>query len=219
MRILHISDSHGEGETLFRLDRLVRELADVEVLAHTGDLVHAPEYAFNRGWDDWPQQHKLSVPGTHDGPRTYKRLSGWKKHDAPWHHRVGDLGFVGLDTSTGLVPFPRIDKLHPSKDLHKFSGLVVLTHEYLSRPFKSPDSLDSISVARSVMALSRGRPVLWLHGHDHNEGEGLVWDEKTRLGELTFFRSNVYSAHSSRKGCGHLITWDGRTFSHAACQG
>jgi predicted phosphodiesterase len=64
VQILHFSDTHAERETLRRLEHLVEDFGQSDVVAHTGDATS------NYGgppveWNEWPQAVKLSVPGEH----------------------------------------------------------------------------------------------------------------------------------------------------------
>src|ERR1019366_6584151 len=48
---------------------------------------------------------------------------------------------------------------------------------------------------------------------------GTEWDQSGVLCGKTYFRSNVYSSVSSRRGLGHVITWDKNTFRCLEVQG
>src|SRR3989442_8874026 len=97
LRILHISDPHGQSETMVRLHTLATRLRNVDVLAYTGDS-HVPQLPSE--WSFWPQRVKLAVPGEHDKADTFRNLTTWKT-DVPWSVRVADALFVGIDSRRG----------------------------------------------------------------------------------------------------------------------
>lgn len=77
--ILHISDPHFETwETMPRLNNLAHSLSDCDVVALTGDCTSKDNKQLPKKWNEWPQRLKLSVPGNHDLPHTFDRLSNWE---------------------------------------------------------------------------------------------------------------------------------------------
>lgn len=63
MRILHISDTHGQHSQL-------RELPEADILVHSGDFTfsgtEAEAYEFMNWLCDLPYRHKLFIAGNHD---------------------------------------------------------------------------------------------------------------------------------------------------------
>ena len=131
--ILHLSDMHDwDGNTLECLGGLAKSRSDVDVAAVTGDCFVSNHKQLPYSWNAWPQRLKLSVPGNHDGERTFNLLHSWN-HTAPYvclhgwdekqepyvvRHKWDrlesyishphDITFVGLDASkdlrTGKLP-------------------------------------------------------------------------------------------------------------------
>ena len=133
--ILHISDMHDyDGNTLKCLGRLAQSRSDVDVVAVTGDCFRwSNEDRLPKSWNEWHQRLKLSVPGDHDGEKTFELLNKWP-HTTPYVRLLrwdeekaetdvvrpkcdriesyvsnpNDITFIGLDTSkdfrTGKPP-------------------------------------------------------------------------------------------------------------------
>jgi predicted phosphodiesterase len=204
VQILHISDPHGESESMARLDNLARLCADCDVVALTGDCTSFRLDQLPPEWGGWPQRLKLSVPGNHDLPHTFDRLHGWHHH-VPWTQRFDDLLFISLDS-----PFAReVEKYLRDIDLESARGVILLSH---TRP---QDSLADI-----LRAFVGSRSFLILHGHEHPTGfGGTQWDQTGLLADKPYFRSHVCSSNTFRRGLGHRIKWWGGSFQCSVVQG
>ena len=99
--ILHISDIHdNDGKRLECLGELARLRSDVDVIAFTGDYLWSQDQ-LPKSLNEWPQQLKLSVPGDHDGKKTFDLLCDWS-HKTPYVIHSHDITFIGLDSSNDL---------------------------------------------------------------------------------------------------------------------
>ncbi len=209
LRILHLSDAHGEGETMKRLTTVAMASRDCDVVACTGDCGSSTLREVPSAWNDWPQRLKLIVPGNHDLPDAFIALSTWVRK-TPWTLEAGGLTFVGLDTAEGFGgAFDQLETLLHSCQVS--SGLVVVSHRW-------PSELHAPQIGAGLTALHGGRPTtlstLFVHGHDHpRDFSGSQWDPVARLGHYRCFRSHIASCAAARRGVMHKITWDGVAFS------
>ena len=199
--ILHISDPHAQSETMRRLEALAISQEHTDVIALTGDCASGMTTQVPATWNDWPQKLKLSVPGNHDRNETFNLLYQWT-HKTPWVQQLGDLTFIGLNTSKDCLEIKeQLDGLDLSCKAAG-SAVVILSHRW-------PDETDSRRLGGAIRKLASHHPVLVLHGHDHPEHfSGSLWDRTARLGELNFFRSKVCSSVSQKRAIANLITWD-----------
>ncbi len=85
IRILHISDSHAQSETMARLNNLAELCSDCDVVALTGDCASLSTRQVPLEWDAWPQALKLAVAGNHDEPNTFELLESWVHWDHEPH--------------------------------------------------------------------------------------------------------------------------------------
>lgn len=108
VRILHISDPHGQGETIAGLEHLVESVCP-DVIACTGDCDSGSLRELPASWNRWrstsPHVVKLAVPGNHCSPTTYRNLQSWLT-TTPWTLSVFGLLFVGLDTARDCLEAP-----------------------------------------------------------------------------------------------------------------
>jgi predicted phosphodiesterase len=206
VRILHISDPHGEKRTMQRLDDLARH-TECDVIALTGDDVVHKSRKVPSEWDTWPQAHKLSVPGNHDGNDTFVHLTTWL-HKVPWPpHQVGDLLFVGLDELPKGGAEEILSSVHVTNSIR---GLVVLSHY-------QPTVEGYPRLVAALAALAGRHSVLILHGHDHPEQNPGEWVPSELLGSLTVSRSHLCSS-AKNEGWGHYISWENGVFHHQPVQ-
>ncbi len=204
VQMLHISDPHGESESMVRLSNLAKLCADCDVVALTGDCTSLRLDQLPPEWDGWPQRLKLSVPGNHDLPHTFDRLHGWHHH-VPWTQRLDDLLFIGLHS-----PFAReVDKYLRDIDLESVRGVILLSHAH------PQDSLADI-----LRVFVGSRSFLILHGHDHPSSfPGIHWDPTGVIGGKHYYRSHVCSSITRRRGLGHRIKWWEESFHCSVVQG
>ncbi|MCC6486397.1 MAG: metallophosphoesterase [Candidatus Hydrogenedentes bacterium] len=202
VRILHISDSHAERESMQRLANLAALLPDCDVVAHTGDCVSLGCDQLPSQWDEWPHKLKLAVPGNHDRPHTFDLLPTWRCN-TPWSERLEDLAFLGLDGCG--------DASNALRDLRRGDtrAVILLMHW---QPHEN--------LLGRWYSIVKSRPLLILHGHDHpNSFSGRQWDDSGSLEGQRYFRSHVCSSVTRRRGLGNLITWTGTTFECEEVQG
>jgi hypothetical protein len=203
VQILHISDPHGESETMGKLDGLARTSESIDVIACTGDSASYSSPIVPALWNAWPQRLKLAVPGNHCHPNTYQFLTSWRT-SPPYATVYRDLLFLGLYAPANWATVTiQLTQCHPSG---QYSGVVVLSHT-------KPDlSLDSAS--EQLTRLVGSRPVLLLHGHDHPRDRRIPeWEIGFRFSGLQCARSKVYSAAGGLRGIGAVIRWDGAEFA------
>lgn len=215
--ILHISDPHFDTETMLRLGELARSRPECDVVALTGDCTSTGNKQLPASWNEWPQRLKLSVPGNHDLPHTFDLLQSWqclrrwkypRERPAPLVRRLGELIFVGVDTSNLSNPFSELrnDLSKVSRYVEGGSVIVLLTHQW-----PSPGEADG--VAEVVGEFVGDKTLLVLHGHKHPwYSEGSEWESAARFGPLTYYRSKAISCKRPKRGRGHLIVWQGREF-------
>ena len=96
MRILHISDTYAQAETMEQLGRLAQRLVDYDVVACTGDCVSNNTSEVEESWNEWPQRLRLMVPGHHDTPATFVHLTNGAT-SVPWYRTHWEVSFIGLD--------------------------------------------------------------------------------------------------------------------------
>ncbi|MXZ70853.1 MAG: hypothetical protein F4Z04_05010 [Acidobacteria bacterium] len=209
--ILHISDTHAQRETTFRLNTLARlpECRYYDVVAVTGDcrsLGNTP----GEDWNGWPQPWKFCVRGNEDRTDTYDRLTRWNEQHGPWGVDVGRLRFIGVDrdASSGIGLRQLRKQLEEMDGRSDIESVVLLSH--YRPPFDE--------VVNGLDGLKRLRAVLGLHGHEHGKDTsvreiGSEWREEDSIGGVRVFRSNVYSAADRKRGCAHRIRWDGEAYS------
>ena len=160
LRILHISDSHAQSETMQRLNELARQQSDCDVVAHTGDCVSRFCDRLPSEWDEWPQRVKLSVPGNHgDHTNTFESLHTWI-HWAPWVISVDDLLFLGLH----LNKDEWCSYLTKARSERADSRAIVLLTHY------RPPAHDGTRFAHALADFVDGRELLILHGDEHPKG-------------------------------------------------
>jgi predicted phosphodiesterase len=207
VRILHISDPHSDSETMVRLNNLTTFQSEWDVVALTGDCASTTKKQVPPEWDRWPQKLKLVVPGNHDHPNTFDCLPTWL-HQPPWVCRLNDLMFIGLDSpSLGYIK-NRLSAV----DWEGTRGVVLLLHE---RPRMAETAFGDV-----LRGLVDSRELLVLHGHEHPASfRGVERDYSGSLGGKPYFRSNVCSSVSSRRGLGQLISWANCSFSCLEVQG
>ena len=212
VEILHISDTHGESNTLPSLDKLAQDEHQIDVVALTGDIVSetGPTKELPEEWDDWRQQLKLSVPGNHDiDYEPFANIKNWV-HDPPWNRMRRDLLFVGfgLNDESEILNYLRDTISDRKKEKRAIRGVVVLSHYR----WEFDDDEDTIESLRDLLAK---RALLLLHGHDHKPRylpDGAEWEHRWRRDLwCTFYRSNVYSAWKN-SGLAHKIEWSWNKF-------
>lgn len=184
------------------MDRLVKTHKDCEVLALTGDCASLLTSRVSEDWNRWPQYYKFCVPGNHDSANTFIHLDRWH-HNTPWIKRVKTLTFIGIDTSAGFGSVEdQIESLNYLV-VRNCRGLVVLSHQW-------PKNKDVDMMCNILKKLTRGRKILFLHGHEHpSDFNGSAWYPNAKLNNIECCRSHVYSGvNNSRKGMGHSITWN-----------
>lgn len=213
LRILHISDSHAQFETMQRLNRLALDSSDCQVVAHTGDCVSSTQDELPSEWDRWPQPAKLSVPGDHyDHSRTFVNLRNWV-HDAPWVTSFEDVVFVGLDLQSGLGAPDYLRSLLDT-DLPPARAVALLSH------FR-PRFLVADPLTAALTELLKDRPLLLLHGHEQPGGFEAEWDPNGTIDGRRYWRSNVCSSplRRTRRGLAHQIEWSSGRFKYVEVQG
>ena len=203
IEILHISDPHGDDETMERISNLAKLCAS-DVVAHTGDCYSYRNPTAPEGWNAWPQIGKFSVPGNHDFPETFDLLRTWQ-HRAPWVFPFEDLIFVGLDSERVTSS----ERYVASIDFSKSRAVVLMTH-------KPP----TVAILDMLLSAIGPRTLLVLHGHEHPTGlSGVEWADSATHNSKPYIRSKVCSSISGRLGLGHLVVWDGTSFTCKSVQG
>lgn len=164
MKILHISDTHAQGDTMRQLEGLARSLSHFDVVACTGDCVSNYTSEVPEAWNRWPQQFKLIVPGNHlggDTPETFVHLTNWAT-DVPWYRHRGDISFIGLHYAWAFSQ--QLENIAPQFERDS-RAVVVLAHKWA-------EETKATSLAEKLKKFFPGRPVLYLHGHDHTSSWG-----------------------------------------------
>jgi hypothetical protein len=192
-----------------RLNNLAHSQPANAIIALTGDCTSDLHKQLPATWNLWPQPIKLSVPGNHDQDDTFDLLGDWK-HSTPWVERVEGLVFVGLDTANGfLLMQQQLDRI--AARAVGGDAIVILSHRW--------PTLRDTWVGERWRRLAAGRPLLVLHGHEHRNFNGSLWERTARIRALTCYRSKVYSSANGRRGLAHAITWDGNQFVCDLAQG
>jgi len=201
MRILHISDTHAEGETMRQLEHLAQKLKDCEVVACTGDCISTNTNKVPESWNKWPQRLKLLVPGNHgDTPQTFVYLTKWTTN-VPWYRTDGEISFIGLNYCRAFRE--QLEELAPAFE-RRSQAVVVLSHMW-------PSETQAKLLAAKLRKFFSRRPILYLHGDNHSLGAH--WDQQAKLDDLPCCRSNIISSATGNRGVAHLITWSGREFT------
>jgi predicted phosphodiesterase len=205
MRILHVSDTHGESEAMTRIDNLAMFKSDCDVVAVTGDVVAPAKEPLTAEWNRWPQEHRFLARGNHDQPPSVlEDLQGWKI-GAPEVNLVGNLAFVSLPWKVSAAEFEGLS-------VGDASGVVILVH--------SIEQLTDPSTWEKAAELVGERPLLVLHGHDHKDAP--KWEPNAEVNGKSFYRSHVCSCgHKANKirGAGHVIEWGDGVSSCTLVQG
>lgn len=206
LKMLHISDPHGEREVMANLDVLARAETGCAAVLCTGDVTSATLRQLPSSWNNWPQPTKLLVPGNHDTADTFMALSGWVRH-APWAIAVADLLFVGLDTAEGFdTTLEQLEHLFRAGRAAESVGVVLLSHRWPVGPHVT-------QLGVGLAAIFGDRPTLYCHGHDHpNTFNGSLWTDAEELGPFICTRSQVCSCARGVRGLAHRITWATRRF-------
>jgi hypothetical protein len=211
VQLLHLSDPHLQDEVCKRLNELAIRLASIDAVVVTGDIVTRARDVAPREWNDWPQPSKLAVRGNHDGPWTLVPLIDWTWR-APWARWCDNVTFIGLDTAFGFDSVPQQLERLPAPEVSTGVALVVSSHRW-------PQTPDERQLASPLARIAAGRPVLFLHGHDHQDFCGTFWDADAAIGSLRCCRSHVCSCVSATRGLGHLISFDDGGFTYERVQG
>lgn len=178
MVLLHISDPHAQTEVNRRLDALVGE-RNQDVIAVTGDCISRGDLHVPCSWNDWPADLKLCVPGNHDKEDSYSSLSTWI-HGTPWSVKFRDTLFLGLDTSeTCTLAHAQIPRAQAGND--GVAAVVLLSHRW-------PVGADAEDIGKRVLETFGAVSLLFLHGHDHRDFVGSLWEPDARLGAVCGFR-------------------------------
>lgn len=206
MKILHFSDPHGQTETMSRLNEVAKKATDCMVVCCTGDCISFYDSEVPPGWNKWPQQLKLLVPGNHpDVPEHFATLTTWSWH-TPQYHIFGGIVFVSFKATHNCHDVPR-----QLEDLFRHSrpacsAVVILAHQWPEERYRK-------EVGDKIRHFFPTQPVLYLHGHKH-PARGSFWDRAALLGSLSCCRSNVASCASSPKGVAHVIEWGWGRFTY-----
>ena len=222
-----------DGQTLKYLEGFVKSHSKADVVAVTGDCFLSNKNPLPDSWNTWPHRLKLSVPGNHDGKKTFDRLIKWN-HTAPYvclhgwdevkeeHYVVRhkwdrlesyvshpyDITFIGLDGSkvpiTGKEMKDQINELDASLT-ETGSALVILSHWW-------PQADEVPQVWEMMLKLcGRRRSLLILCGHEHHR-----LSERPRWSGPVYIQGKgvkCYCSHVfSQEDKGNLITWDGDCF-------
>jgi hypothetical protein len=209
VRIIHISDSHNNSKAVEALHRRLSNESKCDVIAHTGDIENTCTDRVPHGWNDWPQKHKLSVPGNHDtSPGLFDSWTTWITKP-PYALAVQDLLFVGLSEPRSQW-ISELQKLYNQSP--RYRGVVVLAHY-------SPFHNNYPEFKEFLLSIRKNCPVLFLHGHEHpNEFKGDQWTRRAKRGVHDMFVSHVCSAAKNRLGMIHHIQWNGTLFSSKPIQ-
>ncbi|HWN08016.1 MAG TPA: metallophosphoesterase family protein [Pyrinomonadaceae bacterium] len=203
--VLHISDTHGQGETLCRVEDLALRHSGCEVVALTGDCTSKVTTQVPGEWDQWPQQLKLAVPGNHDLLHTFDLLPSWVTR-TPWTSRLDDVIFLGIDSSIGLAE--QLAQLRLEAEGN--AGVVLLSHQWP----------DFESLTEELCRFLAGRKLVVLHGHEHPKAfSGSLWEEFVLVNGIGGYRSNVCSSVSRMRGIANLIIWESGQFECSEVQG
>ncbi len=193
MRILHVSDTHGQSEAMTRVANLAMFKSDCNVVAVTGDVITPAKETLTAKWNLWPQEHRFLARGNHDQPSSVLGdLQGWKT-GAPEVNLVGNFAFVSLPWKVSAADFGRLK-------IDDASGVVIMVH--------SIEQLTDASTWEKTVELVDARPLLVLHGHDHKAAP--KWESNAEVGGKSFCRSHVCSCgHKANKirGAAHIIEW------------
>jgi predicted phosphodiesterase len=197
VRIIHVSDTHGESEAMTRVDNLAMYRADCGVVAVTGDVITGAKEMLTGQWNRWPQPHRFLARGNHDRPPgVFEDLRGWKT-DAPEVNLVEDLAFVSLPWGVKASDFEGLS-------VADATGVVIMVHFV-------QQLMDAQTWDKAVELVGE-RPLLVLHGHDHKDAP--KWEANGEAGGKSFYRSHICSCgHKTHKlrGTGHIIDWgDGK---------
>lgn len=197
MRILHVSDTHGQSEAMTRVGNLAMFKSDCNVVAVTGDVITPAKETLTAKWNLWPQEHRFLARGNHDQPQSVlKDLQGWKT-GAPEVNLVGNLAFVSLPWGVSASDFEGLN-------VDDASGVVILLH--------SIGQLTDAPTWEKAAEFVGTRPLLVLHGHDHKDAP--KWLSSAEVGGISYYRSHVCSCgHKAYRirGAGHVIDWcDGK---------
>jgi calcineurin-like phosphoesterase family protein len=198
---------------MWRLDELAHTYAHCDVITITGDYTSSSKRQLPAEWNDWPHRVKLAVPGNHDDDDTYDNLTRWgKTSNTPWVYTYGGLCFVGVDTSDGFSSAKKF--LYENRYYYRSKGDAVVLLTHIWPYFYMNDELSD-----AVVEFLGDRLLLVLHGHFHKATFQAEWDPCAKLGNISYYRSHVYSAASARKGLAHLITFTGDEFTCEEIQG
>lgn len=199
VRILHISDTHAQQDTVTVLDDLVTTgQHHYDVIALTGDCVSPYTDHVPIEWDKWPQKLKLAVPGNHgDHSNAFSLLSTWV-HPPPWVRYFGDLAFIGLNMTSEASCISFVASVEIDADT---AAVVVLSHNRVRR-----------DLGACLSDLAGPRKLLLLHGDEH-PAEGVEWDVSGNFNGRKYYRSNVCSCTSSCKGLAQIIEWSNGSFA------
>ena len=205
MRILHISDTHGESEAMTRVGNLAMFKSDCDVVAVTGDVITAAKESLTADWNKWPQAHRFLARGNHDRPPSvFEDLQKWS-FEAPEVNPVEDLAFVSLPWGVSAQDFEGLS-------VGDAAGVVMMIH--------SIGQLTDAPTWQKAVELVGERPLLVLHGHDHRDAP--KWEANARSDGKSYCRSHICSCgHRTHKlrGAGHVIDWKDGGFSCTYVQG
>lgn len=203
VRIIHVSDTHNNSKAVKALNARFHFETSCDVIAHTGDIENKSTDKAPKEWNDWPQKHKLSVPGNHDeSPGLFDAWTTWITQP-PYAVSLRDLLFIGLSEPRNRWT-SELQNLYNQCSQHR--GMVILAHHSPLHDFY-PEFKELLLSIRKVC------PVLFLHGHEHpNEFKGDHWTQRVKRGYHDLFVSHVCSAAKNRLGMVHDIQWDGKSF-------
>lgn len=199
MKILHVSDTHYEMDTMWRINLLANRRADCDVVAVTGDVVSKSRLQLPAEWNSWPQRLKLAVPGNHgDHSQAFTKLTRWQT-TVPWFGEFAGVLFICAGIALDDVGEKFWSDVQAHSDVLPLRAVVILSHFRPRGPFLS-----------RCRQLGGSRLVLVLHGDEQPKRfSGIEWSVPAD-GERVF-RSHVCSSpqyrpdRSVEKGIAHVI--------------
>jgi 3',5'-cyclic-AMP phosphodiesterase len=182
VRFIQFADTHIRPESLSldgcaALTRAIEHAnARAEFVVHTGDLVSRPaeaeSYRVYRDLLDTLKPPIFHIPGNHDNRNLMKEYVPDGCDLYPWSFSRGGVVFIGLDSSSGIIDHPQLERL--SHLLQSDCVCLIFIHHHLCRmgnSWMNPFRLEKRSSFSRVLRRSRARIIGLVHGHIHHHAE------------------------------------------------